>query len=87
MIFIPHVCQNRRNGWLMDKAEAVLPRRNLWVNPDCGLKTRAWAEVKPSLINMVDAAKKLRNQTPKGRHSRGIARIKEIFNFNPSNPS
>jgi 5-methyltetrahydropteroyltriglutamate--homocysteine methyltransferase len=45
---------------LMNKAEAVLPRRNLWVNPDCGLKTRAWKEVAPSLMNMVAAAKALR---------------------------
>lgn len=45
---------------LMSKAEAVLPRRNLWVNPDCGLKTRRWEEVRPSLIHMVAAAKKLR---------------------------
>ena len=44
----------------MEKAEAVLPRKNLWVNPDCGLKTRQWSEVKPSLINMVETAVKLR---------------------------
>ena len=62
-IHSPRVPEREEMVGLMDKAEAVLPRRNLWVNPDCGLKTRAWAEVKPSLINMVDAAKKLRNQT------------------------
>jgi len=32
----------------------------LWVNPDCGLKTRQWAEVLPALNNMVAAAKTLR---------------------------
>jgi len=48
---------------LMQKAEAVLPRRNLWINPDCGLKTRQWQEVKPSLRNMVQAAAKLRDAT------------------------
>ncbi len=48
---------------LMGKAEAVLPRRNLWVNPDCGLKTRQWKEVTPSLINMVEAASRLRAGT------------------------
>ena len=63
-IHSPRVPERDEMVGLMDKAEAVLPRRNLWVNPDCGLKTRAWAEVKPSLINMVDAAKKLRTQTP-----------------------
>jgi len=45
---------------LMNKAEAVIPRGNLWVNPDCGLKTRAWNEVKPSLAHMVAAAQTLR---------------------------
>ena len=45
---------------LTSKAEAVLPRQNLWVNPDCGLKTRQWSEVKPSLINMVETASRLR---------------------------
>lgn len=49
---------------LMSKAEAVLPRRNLWVNPDCGLKTRAWEEVKPSLVHMVEAAQALRVRQP-----------------------
>jgi 5-methyltetrahydropteroyltriglutamate--homocysteine methyltransferase len=33
----------------------------LWVNPDCGLKTRSWAEVEPALRNMVEAARRLRN--------------------------
>lgn len=34
----------------------------LWVNPDCGLKTRTWEQVKPALINMVNAAKSFRAQ-------------------------
>ncbi len=38
----------------------VLPKEQLWINPDCGLKTRKWDEVKPSLENMVKAVKKLR---------------------------
>jgi 5-methyltetrahydropteroyltriglutamate--homocysteine methyltransferase len=45
---------------LLRKAEAVLPPANLWVNPDCGLKTRGWAEVKPALANLVAAARELR---------------------------
>lgn len=48
---------------LLRKAAAVLPPENLWVNPDCGLKTRGWAEVKPSLVNMVAAARELRRET------------------------
>jgi 5-methyltetrahydropteroyltriglutamate--homocysteine methyltransferase len=38
----------------------VLPKEQLWINPDCGLKTRKWKEVKPSLINMVKAVKVVR---------------------------
>ena len=45
---------------LMKKAEKRIPAENLWVNPDCGLKTRGWAEVKPALENMVKAAVQLR---------------------------
>lgn len=47
---------------LLEKASKVLPKENIWVNPDCGLKTRGWEEVKPSLINMIQAAKELRKQ-------------------------
>lgn len=39
------------------RAAAVIPPERLWVNPDCGLKTRAWAEVDVALRNMVDAAR------------------------------
>ncbi|WOL08920.1 5-methyltetrahydropteroyltriglutamate--homocysteine methyltransferase 2 [Canna indica] len=42
------------------KMLAVLETNILWVNPDCGLKTRKYAEVKPALTNMVSAAKLLR---------------------------
>lgn len=45
---------------LLDKARAVLHDDQIWVNPDCGLKTRGWAEVKPALENMVAATKALR---------------------------
>jgi 5-methyltetrahydropteroyltriglutamate--homocysteine methyltransferase len=45
---------------LMHKALQVLPARNLWVNPDCDLKTRRWGEVRPSLQNMMEEARSLR---------------------------
>jgi 5-methyltetrahydropteroyltriglutamate--homocysteine methyltransferase len=45
---------------LLGKALQVLSRRQIWVNPDCGLKTRGWLEVKESLANMVAAAIKVR---------------------------
>jgi len=45
---------------LLKKATEVLPPERIWVNPDCGLKTRGWAEVEPALRHMVDAARELR---------------------------
>lgn len=45
---------------LMQKAAERIPAERLWVNPDCGLKTRQWPEVIPALRNMVAAAKALR---------------------------
>ncbi len=47
---------------LMRKAEALIPAGNLWVNPDCGLKTRGWPEVRTALANMVSCAKALRER-------------------------
>ena len=44
----------------LDKALRVLRPDQIWVNPDCGLKTRQWAEVEESLENMVEVAKSLR---------------------------
>ncbi|KAL8132199.1 hypothetical protein AgCh_007916 [Apium graveolens] len=46
----------------INKMLAVLETNILWVNPDCGLKTRKYAEVNPALKAMVDAAKLLRTQ-------------------------
>lgn len=45
---------------LLQKATNVLPARNLWVNPDCGLKTRHWPETTEALKNMVQAAQTVR---------------------------
>jgi len=47
---------------LLEKACAVVDSDKLWVNPDCGLKTRQWPEVDAALGNMVTAAKMLRRQ-------------------------
>ena len=46
---------------LMQKAAARLPKERLWVNPDCGLKTRAWPETEAALSGMVQAARALRD--------------------------
>jgi len=45
---------------LLRLARQRLKDEQLWVNPDCGLKTRKWEEVRPALINMVEAARDLR---------------------------
>ncbi|WP_033567557.1 5-methyltetrahydropteroyltriglutamate--homocysteine S-methyltransferase [Dickeya undicola] len=45
---------------LLRKAAQRIPSERLWVNPDCGLKTRGWPETRQSLANMVQAAKRLR---------------------------
>ena len=46
---------------LLGKALAVLSPEQLWVNPDCGLKTRKWTEVRPALANLVAAARQVRD--------------------------
>ena len=45
---------------LLRKALKVIPKERLWVNPDCGLKTRGWTETIDQLKVMVDVTKKLR---------------------------
>ena len=46
---------------LMRKAATVIAPQSLWVNPDCGLKTRGWPETEAALRNMVQAARELRS--------------------------
>jgi 5-methyltetrahydropteroyltriglutamate--homocysteine methyltransferase len=45
---------------LLTLARRRLSDRQIWINPDCGLKTRTWEEVKPALVNMVEAAQQIR---------------------------
>ncbi|QNS01784.1 MAG: 5-methyltetrahydropteroyltriglutamate--homocysteine S-methyltransferase [Buchnera aphidicola (Pentalonia nigronervosa)] len=47
---------------LLKKSLKYIPIKHIWVNPDCGLKTRCWDEVMSSLENMVQAAKEMRQQ-------------------------
>ncbi|MCZ2499027.1 5-methyltetrahydropteroyltriglutamate--homocysteine S-methyltransferase [Xylophilus sp. Kf1] len=51
---------------LMRKAAAVVPAGHLWINPDCGLKTRGWPETEAALANMVAAARVLRAELAAG---------------------
>ncbi len=59
-IHSPNIPSEAHIVQLMQKAAERVPAERLWVNPDCGLKTRQWAEVLPALTNMVAAAKTLR---------------------------
>ncbi|TAG78020.1 MAG: 5-methyltetrahydropteroyltriglutamate--homocysteine S-methyltransferase, partial [Burkholderiales bacterium] len=61
-IHSPRVPETSEMIRLMQKAATVIPPENLWVNPDCGLKTRAWPETLAALRNMVKAAQALREQ-------------------------
>lgn len=47
---------------LLGKAAERIPVERLWVNPDCGLKTRGWPETEAALVNMVAAARRLRER-------------------------
>jgi 5-methyltetrahydropteroyltriglutamate--homocysteine methyltransferase len=51
---------------VVERAMKVLPPDLLWINPDCGLKTRRWEEVEPALRNMVEAAEDLRRKVRVG---------------------
>ena len=68
-IHSPRVPSQKEMETLLEKALKVLSPQQLWVNPDCGLKTRGWAEVRPALVAMVAAAKAVRArlEAAKGR--------------------
>jgi 5-methyltetrahydropteroyltriglutamate--homocysteine methyltransferase len=61
-IHSPRVPSEDEMTALLEKAATVVPPDQLWVNPDCGLKTRRWEEVVPALTHMVEAAKRLRTK-------------------------
>ncbi len=60
-IHSPRVPSKEEMVKLLLRAGMVLPTARLWVNPDCGLKTRRWTEVEAALLNMVEAAKLARH--------------------------
>jgi 5-methyltetrahydropteroyltriglutamate--homocysteine methyltransferase len=59
-IHSPRIPATHEMEELLIKAGERLNAGQLWVNPDCGLKTRKWEDVKPALVNMVEAAKAAR---------------------------
>ncbi|QIY89737.1 5-methyltetrahydropteroyltriglutamate--homocysteine S-methyltransferase [Chryseobacterium gallinarum] len=56
-IHSPRVPSKEEMLELLKKAQAVIPAQQLWVNPDCGLKTRHWEETEKALIAMVEASR------------------------------
>ena len=61
-IHSPRVPDTKEMETLLGKVTEVLAADQIWVNPDCGLKTRGWEEVRSSLSNMVEAARRLRSR-------------------------
>lgn len=61
-IHSPNIPDSEQIRSLMAKAAERIPAERLWVNPDCGLKTRQWEEVLPALKSMVAAARELRER-------------------------
>jgi len=61
-IHSPRVPNKEEIEYLLDRALKYLSPGQIWVNPDCGLKTRDWPETKQALANMVTVAKKFRSQ-------------------------
>ncbi|MBN6717049.1 5-methyltetrahydropteroyltriglutamate--homocysteine S-methyltransferase [Pseudomonas capsici] len=59
-IHSPRVPDTAEMVKLMTKAVQHIPAERLWINPDCGLKTRGWPETEAALVNMVAAARQLR---------------------------
>ncbi len=63
-IHSPRIPSSEEMEELLRKALEVLPADQIWVVPDCGLKTRRWEEVRPSLTHMVEAARRIRATAP-----------------------
>jgi 5-methyltetrahydropteroyltriglutamate--homocysteine methyltransferase len=61
-IHSPNIPSQAEMEVLIAKAAQVVPIERLWINPDCGLKTRQWDEVMPALKNMVNAAQTFRQR-------------------------
>jgi len=67
-IHSPRVPSTEEMAELLGLARARLADWQIWVNPDCGLKTRKWEEVRPALENLVAAARQLRAEARREHH-------------------
>ncbi|MFD0432161.1 hypothetical protein ACFQ60_47865 [Streptomyces zhihengii] len=63
-IHSPRVPSTEEAAMLLRTGLEAIPADRLWVNPDCGLKTRGWAETRTSLENLVAAARTVRSELP-----------------------
>ncbi len=61
-IHSPRVPSKKEIVDLLEKASSLIPYHNIWVNPDCGLKTRDWPETKAALKNLVHSAQHMRER-------------------------
>ena len=68
-IHSPRIPKTEEMEKLLHKALDVLDEKQVWVNPDCGLKTRNWSEVKPALRNMVLATQNVRAELEHRKHN------------------
>ncbi|HJV82183.1 5-methyltetrahydropteroyltriglutamate--homocysteine S-methyltransferase [Noviherbaspirillum sp.] len=66
-IHSPRIPRAKEMMRLLQKAREVIPDARLWVNPDCGLKTRGWPETREALSRMVCAARELRQMVDAGQ--------------------
>jgi 5-methyltetrahydropteroyltriglutamate--homocysteine methyltransferase len=79
-IHSPRIPQTEEMLELLEKACRVISPRQLWVNPDCGLKTRRWPEVVTALERMVDAARLLRMRLNMPAAETGSERVLDVHN-------
>ncbi|WP_432151393.1 5-methyltetrahydropteroyltriglutamate--homocysteine S-methyltransferase [Streptomyces sp. bgisy029] len=63
-IHSPRIPSTEEAAALLRKGLEAIPAERLWVNPDCGLKTRGWPETRASLENLVAAAREIRAELP-----------------------
>ena len=61
-IHSPAIPEKEEIKMIIERVLKVFPSDLIWINPDCGLKTRRWEEVIPALRNMVEATKELRKE-------------------------
>ncbi len=78
-IHSPNIPEVQAMVKLLKRAARQIPAERLWVNPDCGLKTRRWPETEAALARMVEAAKILRQDIATNKSENNSATNKEVL--------